>query len=382
MFKAVWHRLLMKIILFSIWYKIFKIKLILIDLILFFLFKHKISIFAKKSLLNATGNSTRECPLCGKEMIRWLIDLPIGWPVPQKEHLLFFDYQQDGFATIIKNRRFIERTLGFYANLNWSFCLSCNNASLKVNFDQAHIDEYYSIYYNRKPALSSKRRNTKEIHAKFIDSLVQPKSAILEFGCGDGYAAKYLAKSGHNVCVFEPSSFRRNLKLLEALTVSSDIEELEENSFDCIYLHHVLEHIVDINGFFIHCRRMLRNKGLLIIQVPDLSMQMRVYLKSLRFCHYRISNRFRYNRELIYSDFFENSDNFYWIDALINNHVYAFSCNGLEQVLKSNGFDLIYKQQTTRGRLIFNPDIYTWPVDRENGQTPNGVTVAAVKGNS
>lgn len=362
--------------------RIIKVKNMFFDFILFILHRTKAKYAARQSLLWGLQNRDHApglCPVCRKSRLDPFIDMPIGWPMPQNDHLMYYDYEKADMDYIVKNRRFIERTMGFCGSLSWRFCVECKNASLDVPFSQTHLIDYYSKYYKRLYPSSQKRKNTKERYGRYVNSLVKSGSKLLEFGTAEGYAAKYLVRQGHSVWAIEPSKFRERILTTDGICAVNNISELKENSFDCIYLHHVLEHIVDIPGFLSQAHSLLKDGGILIIQVPDLSLQLEVHFKSLRFCHFSITNRFRLNKEIIRRFFPINENSSYWMDALGNNHLYAFTPSGLEHILRAANFSIRENQQTTKDRLMFNPDIYSWPTDNENGQTPNGVTVIATK---
>lgn len=359
-----------------------KILMMFRDIFIFFLRRRKALSLRQKSFLCDFEYQKRKyekCPLCNNAQLSHLLDIPIGWPMPQNDHLLYFDYDTEDMEYIEKNRKFIERTLGFYVLLPWVFCSVCKNAILNLQFTERHLADYYSKYYKRLYPSSEKRQHTKERYGRYINSLIKKGAKLLELGTAEGYAAKYLAEEGHSVWAIEPSKFREQLLSNGGINVRGDINELEDNSFDCIYSHHVLEHILDVPGFLSKAYKLLKDTGILVIQVPDFSFQAGTYLQSLRFCHYSITSRFRYNEKIINNFSASNANSSYWMDALGNNHLYAFTPKGLEYILRDTTFNIRLIRQTTKDRLMFDGNIYSWPTDMENGQTPNGVTVVATK---
>ena len=351
------------------------------ELTLFFFNYSKAKNFAGKSLLRTCGeeHSIMACPLCDNKGLEQLIDLPIGWPMPQNDHMMYFDYKDRDIEIIKKQRRFIEKTMGFTSGIPWKICSECKNVVLDVKFTDEHLNEYYSKYYNRIASSSEKRKNTKEKYAQYVDSLIKESSQLLEIGCAEGYAAKYLARRGHRVNVIEPSKFRHELTNHKNINAIDKISGLGKESIDCVYLHHVLEHILDIPEFLRDVHSVLKNEGILFIQVPDISLQLGCYLKSLRRCHYSIKNRVKYNKEIADRYFPNEQNSYYWMDAIGNNHLYAFTPFGLEYILKKSNFKIEETQQTTNDRVITNNFLYAWPIDGENGQTPNGLTIIASK---
>lgn len=347
----------------------------------FIIHRKKALTIAQKSMLWGLKNRdfSRGCPICGHSHLEQLIQFPIGWPMPQNHHLLYFDQSDDEFPSFIENRFLIEKTMGFLLSISWNYCLVCRNASLDTTFDRHHIMNYYSRYYRRRAPSSQKRQNTKEVYGRYLHQWLKRKSRILEIGSAEGYVANYLARQGHRIWAIEPSHTRSQLLVHENIFIESDIERLEPHSFDCVYLHHVFEHIIHPMDFLNKVYELLKKGGILFIQVPDLSSQMDGYLKSLRWCHYAFHNPIYYHREWIRNYFPKKKDSYKWMDALNNDHVSAFTPFGLEYILKRCHFSVQKVQSTTKDRLICDEKRYSWPIDRENGQTPNGLTLIAIK---
>lgn len=362
-------------------HRLFKIKTMLEDTAIYLINYRVLKILAENSLayrFQPAAQDGKICPLCKERPTELLINFPLGWPIRQNDQLLYYDYTQLDFNAVKKRKELLVRGGGFFLSVKWNFCRSCQNASLNTNFTDEHLKEYYSNYYERIALSGQKRRNTKEAYARYVDSFIGKNSNLLEFGSAEGYAAAYLARQGHKVCIVEPSAFGRIAAENAGVDLVSDINGLNNNFFDGIYLHHVFEHLCDPVSFLTKAHKLLKKWGILIIQVPDISLQFGLYLKSLHLCHYTIFNPVSYNKE-IYSLYLAQSKNtYYWMDALGNNHLYAFSPYGLEYILKQNNFKIKTVKQTRREELIFDKGL-SWPVDRENGQTPNGLTIVAEK---
>ena len=353
----------------------------ILDTALFFLFRKKVRILAQKSLLwnmSKKENSLLRCHICEATTTSNLITFPLGWPMPQNDHLLYFNLQEEEEGFLLKNRAFIEKTLGFLISVPWLFCHSCKNASLGIILPQNQFDCYYSKYYQRLFHSSLKRKNTKEQHGRYIDYCFEKRSVILEVGAAEGYVARYLAEQGHSVFVIEPSFFKSNFFNHPNITVLKDLDQCKAASLDGVYLHHVFEHIFEPSKFLKKLKQLLKPGGKCIIQIPDLSLQIHTYLESFKKSHFSFFNRVQLNDKVLNAYFSKGGKKIKWMDAFANNHVSAFTPEGLQKIFELQGFDIDTICQTTADRLVMDSS-YAWPIDYESGQTPNGLTLVAVK---
>jgi SAM-dependent methyltransferase len=113
-----------------------------------------------------------------------------------------------------------------------------------------------------------------------VNALIGKEFRVLDVGCGRGEYAD------------DPVAFRRNLRILKGkcrqvigidvdLAASNnpyvDTFELIRNnkwsvadqSIDVCVCDHVVEHIEDIHGFFLECKRVLRSGGYFCIRTPN-----------------------------------------------------------------------------------------------------------------
>ena len=97
-------------------------------------------------------------------------------------------------------------------------------------------------------------------------------ACVLEIGCGNGTMLEKMHNRGWNVtgiefdpdCVVQTRS--RGLRCYE-----HDLRELSlpNDSFDAIYMGHVIEHLYDPRRLLIECRRVLKPNGRLSIVTPN-----------------------------------------------------------------------------------------------------------------
>ncbi len=358
-----------------------KIKVVFHDLnrvILYIKSYKEIKEISQLSVLSGdnTNYLASSCPICKSKDIHTFIKLPIGAPGNQNHSLLYFDYERIGADLLLKKKNILDNTLGFFLSIPWNFCNGCNNASMGISFSSGHLLEYYSKYYHRKYGYEPNRRATKELHGKYLSSLLSRKSKVLEIGAAEGFTAEFLARNGHEVSVFEPSGkFREKLRRTSNLKYSDNINT-GENVFDAIYLHHVLEHIPDPIGYVRKLSTLLKKDGILLIQVPDLTSQIEILKRSMRRSIFAIFNPPYYSFDHIEYEF-SKEKSFAWFDALANDHISAFTPEGITYLLSQVNLNVVELIRSTPDRVSFNPMKYAWPVDEITGSPPNGITVLA-----
>lgn len=124
-----------------------------------------------------------------------------------------------------------------------------------------------------------------EFCAKFellLDKIIRFKRGghILDVGAGVGTLLSVAARRGFIVQGVEvsewASAFAREEKGLDVLTGTLEDARLETEAFDVVVINHVLEHVVNPQALLAEVRRILKNDGLLVIGVPNISSIMAV----------------------------------------------------------------------------------------------------------
>jgi SAM-dependent methyltransferase len=98
--------------------------------------------------------------------------------------------------------------------------------------------------------------------ADFIARHAPPPGRVLEIGCGKGDLARQLDAAGYDVTAIDPAApdgpIFRKIKL----------EELEEEGepFDLVIASRSLHHVTDIDGALAKVTRILRARGLLVLE--------------------------------------------------------------------------------------------------------------------
>jgi SAM-dependent methyltransferase len=110
---------------------------------------------------------------------------------------------------------------------------------------------------------------------------------VLDIGCNAGIFAGLLAEQGHRVVGVEldPGLIeicRRRFPdnpQLEFRVISQERLDFEDDSFDCVVILEVLEHVREVWNLLKEIRRVLRPGGVLVISVPN-AANFRVTLRS------------------------------------------------------------------------------------------------------
>lgn len=149
-------------------------------------------------------------------------------------------------------------------------------------------------------------------------------SKVLELGGGDGFFAEYLIKNYQvDATVVELSE--KNIQALAKKNIKHhqiDLEKakmpFEDNSFDCIIMLEVIEHIFNHHGLLKEAQRLLKPGGKFIISTHNA---------------FNLRSRWNYLRGKIH----KCADPVY----PPTEHIRLFSWNSLKTVLKNSGFNNI-----------------------------------------
>lgn len=332
------------------------------------------------SPLNMAKYRLEQCSICGSGDYQPLIEFPVGYPEGQGHSLMYFDYGSADMATVYAMKETLDRTLGFALSVPWRFCNQCKNGSLAIEMTQEHLNGFYSQHYKRSQAHHPLRKVTKELHGRYLCKFLQPGSTVLEIGAAEGYASGYVASQGHHVSAFEPSTeYWSNLEQLAGVTVETDFASLQNREFDAVFLHHVLEHIAAPLEYAKLLYSMVKPGGLLFVQVPDLDPQVEQYSRGLKRSPYSLLNRPVVSKKRIEYDFWCSKNAVDWIEALLNDHVSAFTPKGLTYVMEESGFTVEQLSQSTADTVTSDPGRFSWPVDVTTGNTPNSISLIARK---
>ena len=188
-------------------------------------------------------------------------------------------------------------------------------------FRTSPIPSNISRYYESEDYISHHQDSgsLKEKLYKFLQSFnlqykknilvdrIKKGSNVLDYGCGAGEFVKYIENDFHTFG-FEPNSDARNAAInkTQKAKIIDDLNSIENQSLDAITLWHVFEHIENQSEALSQFYNKLKDKGLLIIAVPNPT-----------------SYDARHYKE-------------YWAAYDVPRHIYHFSKNGMENLISKN----------------------------------------------
>jgi 2-polyprenyl-3-methyl-5-hydroxy-6-metoxy-1,4-benzoquinol methylase len=165
-------------------------------------------------------------------------------------------------------------------------CETCGFIHLDPIPSKEEIKEYYERqYYQEKiPKLLNPEKEAKELEWSklwYRDRLLtlnkyvgdEPKR-MLDVGCGNGFFLKFMKENGWEVFGIEPSlKASEYARSLDINVFNATLEEFSDNKwfnyFDAINLKNVLEHVSNPIKFLGICRSLLKNSGVICVEVPN-----------------------------------------------------------------------------------------------------------------
>ncbi len=170
----------------------------------------------------------------------------------------------------------------------WSRCSLCEAIFLNPTPNKKELIKYYPSNYISKGAQIDTRNNMIQLlyntyygdGSKILRILFLPiksllrtlpdKGTILDVGCGNGKFLELARKRGLSVFGVDPY-IERDIPSLNIRKVALEETNFKEKVFDYITLNNVLEHVQDPIETLIYCRRLLKNNGKIIVNIPSSS---------------------------------------------------------------------------------------------------------------
>lgn len=189
-------------------------------------------------------------------------------------------------------RMFRERYLGLGDIFEYSECGACKSISIvdvPADIEQYYPGTYYSYegkpysrlkgmvrgsrdrYYLGRTRIFDKQFSALLPAPVYIDWLLnlhlKPGSAILDVGCGAGTLVVNLTDAGFHATGIDPYITRPICHANGARVLKQSLEETTGH-YDCIMLHHSLEHMAAPRDAFAQIDRLLKPAGSLLIRIP------------------------------------------------------------------------------------------------------------------
>ncbi len=165
-------------------------------------------------------------------------------------------------------------------DLGFRWCDGCGLVRQDPAAPQETLLRYYTLFSNYtnpgrsgRPSPHKQRGMTALVDA--LASQLPRRGRCLQVGSSDGYTLSRLRDAGWDVHGIDPSPAACDLanRLYGVPTTCCSFETFRTapgDSFDLVFLSHVLEHLADPAGALARCRRLLGPDGHLFVEVPAL----------------------------------------------------------------------------------------------------------------
>ena len=162
--------------------------------------------------------------------------------------------------------------------LQVGFC-SCNHLTAvnKISPNERYTKFDYSYTSDNSPVSRNHFYQISKIINKRCNLKV--KDSIIEIGSNDGTFLKYIKElSNINVLGVDPSKFMCDLANKKGIRTYNNFFNFKNSkkiknkygNFDLLYAANVFNHIDNPDNFLKGCSHVLKNKGLIVLEVPDL----------------------------------------------------------------------------------------------------------------
>lgn len=149
---------------------------------------------------------------------------------------------------------------------------------------------------------------------------------IIDIGCGRGLFLDIMRRGGWDVVGLElnkeTASYAKHVYGLKVYAGEGAEQSLESENFNVVHICGVLEHSKEPNVLLSEAHRLLKNKGLLVVLLPDIR-----------------SFEFKFGREN-------------WLHLDLPFHLFHFTEEGLSRVLRKKGFKI---RKVKRFHLEYSP---------------------------
>jgi 2-polyprenyl-3-methyl-5-hydroxy-6-metoxy-1,4-benzoquinol methylase len=205
-------------------------------------------------------------------------------------------------------------------------CLDCNFKFTSPRPEDNDLEKYYMAedyvsHSDTKKGLINKLYHGVRSYTllKKLQLIIQhsklKRGKILDYGCGTGAFLNMCKMNKWDAYGIEPDKTARKVMnekfgIYPFPSLQEAIKDNEFSGFDTITAWHVLEHVSDITETIILLAKVLKEKGLFVVAVPNLC-----------------SNDAKYYKE-------------FWAAYDVPRHLWHFEPKSIERLFKDNGFKL------------------------------------------
>lgn len=147
----------------------------------------------------------------------------------------------------------------------WEGTKDKNIDNLKKNFEIDQNDLQHMIYQKEKIQVKDFATSI-----DFVEEILGRTGKALEIGSSRGFFLNELCKRGWEVIGIEPSETRLIDSPFKYKIFNQKFEDIifPENSFDVIFLFHVIEHLLDPSEVLSKFYKILKTGGVVVIETP------------------------------------------------------------------------------------------------------------------
>jgi SAM-dependent methyltransferase len=158
--------------------------------------------------------------------------------------------------------------------LDLAFCLNC---SLVQITETVSPEQLFREYFYLSSFSDTMLRQAEELSGQMVRSRdLGPGSLVIEIASNDGYLLRYYQRAGVPVLGIEPATNIARIAEEQGIPTICEFfgdqlgDRLSEEGrrADVIHANNVLAHVADLNGFIRGISQLLKDDGILVVEVP------------------------------------------------------------------------------------------------------------------
>jgi 2-polyprenyl-3-methyl-5-hydroxy-6-metoxy-1,4-benzoquinol methylase len=140
-------------------------------------------------------------------------------------------------------------------------------------------------YFGNVDHIKKHAARYEEVFSKYVAAITKIKperGKLLDVGCGFGLFMKRAQESGWDVFGVDVSRAATEyatytLRLSNVARCEVEHAPYERNSFDCVTLWNVIEHVPSPTSVLRECKTFLKNDGMIVVRVPNIAFVSKVW---------------------------------------------------------------------------------------------------------